>query len=90
MTVGRPASPTRPAIGPRRTGARPICVIVHTPDVPSATELVHEELADHGPMSREELLQRFDGLSEPEVDTALEHLASSGELTVADGGYDVT
>jgi hypothetical protein len=58
--------------------------------VPSATELVHEELADNGPLSRTELLDRLDGLSDREIDVALEHLASSGALAVGDGGYDVS
>ena len=57
--------------------------------MPSATERVHEELADDGPLTRSELLERLDDLSDREVDTALEHLSSAGDLTLASQGYDV-
>lgn len=58
--------------------------------MPSATERVHEELAADGPLSRRELFDRLDDLSAREIDTALEHLTTTGELTVEDGEYDVT
>lgn len=58
--------------------------------MPSATERVHEELDAHGPLPRNELHRRFDDLSEQEVDTALEHLHTTGKLTFGDEGYDVT
>jgi hypothetical protein len=57
--------------------------------VPGATERVHEELAADGPLTRSELLERLDDLSDREVDTALEHLSSAGDLTLASQGYDV-
>lgn len=57
--------------------------------MPSATERVHGELAADGPLSRRELIERLDDLSDREIDTALEHLSSAGELSLGSQGYDV-
>lgn len=58
--------------------------------MPSATQRVHEELEASGPLPRHELHQRLGELSEEEIDTALEHLHTTGRLTFGDEGYDVT
>lgn len=57
--------------------------------MPSATQRVHEELEASGPLPRHELHQRLGELSQEEIDTALEHLHTTGTLTVGADGYDV-
>lgn len=57
--------------------------------MPSATERVHKELTADGPLSFDELHERLDDLSAEEVNIAIEHLNTTGELTFGDDGFDV-
>lgn len=58
--------------------------------MPSVTERVHEVLRAHGPLSRRELHERLSEVSSREIDTALEHLHSTGTLTFEEGRYGLS